>query len=89
MFDGYNLKTLNLPHLRYQIGLVSQEPILFDCSIRDNIGYGVEGQVTHEQIVNAAKLANIHEFILSLPLVRDVQIVSYLPEFAVDKPRGL
>lgn len=41
---------------------------MFDCSIRDNIVYGLD-TVTYEQIVKAAKLANIHDFILSLPQV--------------------
>jgi len=65
--DGYDLRTLNLSNARNNISLVSQEPILFDCSIWDNISYGLEGKLTHEQVVEAAKLANIHDFILGLP----------------------
>ena len=64
---------LNLQHLRYQIGLVSQEPVLFDCSIKDNISYGMEGDVDFEDIVEAAKVANIHQFVITLPLVKAVQ----------------
>lgn len=45
-----------------------QEPVLFDCSIEANIKYGLDG-VTHEQVVEAAKQANIHNFILGLPQV--------------------
>ncbi|CAA9997157.1 unnamed protein product, partial [Nesidiocoris tenuis] len=55
--------------LRSQIGLVTQEPILFDRSIRENIAYGspVPEFVTDDQIFSAAKTANIHEFIVNLP----------------------
>ncbi|XP_028942183.1 phosphatidylcholine translocator ABCB4-like [Antrostomus carolinensis] len=68
LFDGINAKTLNIQWLRAQIGIVSQEPILFDCTIAENIAYGDNSrQVSHEEIVNAAKEANIHSFIDSLP----------------------
>ncbi|KFQ16692.1 Multidrug resistance protein 1, partial [Merops nubicus] len=68
LFDGQNAKTLNLRWLRAQIGIVSQEPILFDCTIAENIAYGDNSrQVSHEEIVSAAKEANIHSFIESLP----------------------
>nr|XP_009918408.1 PREDICTED: multidrug resistance protein 3-like [Haliaeetus albicilla] len=68
LFDGKNAKTLNIQWLRAQIGIVSQEPMLFDCTIAENIAYGDNSrQVPHEEIVNAAKEANIHSFIESLP----------------------
>ncbi|KAM6088819.1 ATP-dependent translocase ABCB1 isoform 1-T3 [Chlamydotis macqueenii] len=68
LFDGKNAKTLNIQWLRAQIGIVSQEPILFDCTIAENIAYGDNSrQVSHEEIVSAAKEANIHSFIESLP----------------------
>ncbi|KAM6281047.1 ATP-dependent translocase ABCB1-like [Porphyrio hochstetteri] len=68
LFDGKNAKTLNIQWLRAQIGIVSQEPILFDCTIAENIAYGDNSrEVSHEEIVNAAKEANIHSFIDSLP----------------------
>ncbi|XP_064300752.1 ATP-dependent translocase ABCB1 isoform X2 [Phalacrocorax carbo] len=68
LFDGKNTKTLNIQWLRAQIGIVSQEPMLFDCTIAENIAYGDNSrQVSHEEIVNAAKEANIHSFIDSLP----------------------
>ncbi|XP_054670399.1 ATP-dependent translocase ABCB1-like [Grus americana] len=68
LFDGKNAKTLNIQWLRAQIGIVSQEPILFDCTVAENIAYGDNSrQVSHEEIVNAAKEANIHSFIDSLP----------------------
>ncbi|KAM4030758.1 ATP-dependent translocase ABCB1-like isoform 2-T3 [Anomaloglossus baeobatrachus] len=66
--DGKDTKKLNLKWLRSQMGIVSQEPMLFDCSIEENIQYGVlDRQVTHEEIVEAAKAANIHTFIDNLP----------------------
>ncbi|XP_074721034.1 ATP-dependent translocase ABCB1 isoform X1 [Strix uralensis] len=68
LFDGKNAKTLNIQWLRAQIGIVSQEPILFDCTVAENIAYGDNSrEVSHEEIVNAAKEANIHSFIDSLP----------------------
>uniref|UniRef100_A0A8C4VBV9 Phosphatidylcholine translocator ABCB4 n=1 Tax=Falco tinnunculus TaxID=100819 RepID=A0A8C4VBV9_FALTI len=68
LFDGKSAKQLNIQWLRAQIGIVSQEPILFDCTIAENIAYGDNSrQVSHEEIVNAAKEANIHSFIDSLP----------------------
>ncbi len=52
------------------MGLVSQEPILFDCTIAENIQYGDNSRVvTQEEIEEAAKKANIHNFILGLPEV--------------------
>ncbi|KAM3913524.1 ATP-dependent translocase ABCB1-like [Leptodactylus fuscus] len=66
--DGNDTKKLNLKWLRSQMGIVSQEPMLFDCSIEENIQYGdLDRQVTHEEIVEAAKAANIHTFIENLP----------------------
>uniref|UniRef100_A0AAR2KX54 ATP-binding cassette sub-family B member 5 n=1 Tax=Pygocentrus nattereri TaxID=42514 RepID=A0AAR2KX54_PYGNA len=66
--DGTDTRTLNLAWLRSQLGLVSQEPILFDCTIAENIQYGDNSRVvSQEEIVEAAKNANIHDFILGLP----------------------
>ncbi|KAK2531311.1 multidrug resistance protein 1 [Columba livia] len=68
LLDGKNSKTLNIQWLRAQIGIVSQEPMLFDCTIAENIAYGDNSrEVPHEEIVHAAKEANIHSFIESLP----------------------
>ncbi|KAM4908400.1 ATP-dependent translocase ABCB1 isoform 2-T2 [Sylvia borin] len=68
LFDGKNAKALNIQWLRAQIGIVSQEPILFDFTIAENIAYGDNSrQVSFEEIVTAAKEANIHSFIESLP----------------------
>jgi len=68
--DGENLRALNVQWLRRQIGLVSQEPVLFNTTIADNIRYGANyKEVTDEEIEMAAKSANIHNFITSLPQV--------------------
>ncbi|XP_019388295.1 PREDICTED: phosphatidylcholine translocator ABCB4-like [Crocodylus porosus] len=68
LLDGQSAKGLNIQWLRAQIGIVSQEPILFDCTIAENIAYGDNSrEVSHEEIVSAAKAANIHSFIDSLP----------------------
>ncbi|KAK6491454.1 ATP-dependent translocase ABCB1-like isoform X1 [Huso huso] len=68
MLDKRNMKELNIQWLRAQMGIVSQEPVLFDCSIAENIAYGDNSRkVTQEEIVAAAKAANIHSFIESLP----------------------
>uniref|UniRef100_A0A453A809 ABC transporter B family member 4 n=1 Tax=Aegilops tauschii subsp. strangulata TaxID=200361 RepID=A0A453A809_AEGTS len=65
--DGVEIKSLNINWFRNQIGLVSQEPILFDDTIRANIAYGKDGDVTEEELIAAAKISNAHEFISSLP----------------------
>lgn len=59
---------MNLHWLRSQLGLVSQEPLLFDLTIAENIAYGLEN-IPMEDIIDAAKKANIHEFIDQLPQV--------------------
>ncbi|CAN2389827.1 Multidrug resistance protein, partial [Pristimantis euphronides] len=66
--DGIDVKSLHLKWLRSQFGIVSQEPILFDCSIKENIQYGDNNRsVPLEEVIEAAKEANIHTFIISLP----------------------
>ena len=61
---------MDLFWLRSQIGIVSQEPILFDTSIAENIAYGDNARVvSKEEIIEAAKKANIHDFIIKLPNV--------------------
>ena len=70
LLDGQEAKKLNVQWLRAQLGIVSQEPILFDCSIAENIAYGDNSRVVpHDEIVWAAKEANIHPFIETLPQV--------------------
>ncbi|NXJ75962.1 MDR1 protein, partial [Trogon melanurus] len=66
--DGFDIRSLNSQWLRSRLGLVSQEPILFDCSIAENIAYGDNSRVvSQEEIEEAAKAANIHTFIEKLP----------------------
>jgi len=66
---------LNLHWLRSRLGLVSQEPILFDLTIAENIAYGLEN-VPMDEIISAATKASIHEFIQQLPQVKQYQITS-------------
>lgn len=61
--DGLNLKDISLKSLRSKLGIVSQESILFNDTIANNIAFGVHS-ASQEQIVQAAKVANSHEFIL-------------------------
>lgn len=68
LIDGINLKEFQLKWIRGKIGLVSQEPVLFASSIRENIAYGKEG-ATVEEIRAAAELANAAKFIDKLPQV--------------------
>ena len=68
LIDGINLKEFQLKWIRHKIGLVSQEPVLFSCSIRENIAYGKSG-ATYQEIRAAAELANAAIFIDKLPQV--------------------
>ncbi|XP_047308241.1 ABC transporter B family member 4-like [Impatiens glandulifera] len=73
LIDGINLKEFQLKWIRQRIGLVSQEPILFTSSIRDNIAYGKEN-ATVEEIKAAAELANAAKFIDKLPQGLDTMV---------------
>ncbi|KAH8481522.1 hypothetical protein H0E87_029116 [Populus deltoides] len=64
--DGIDIKSLRLKWLRSQIGLVSQEPVLFATSIKENILFGKE-EASMEEVIGAAKAANAHNFIHKLP----------------------
>ena len=64
--DGQDIRSLTLKSLRSQIGVVQQDVYLFSASIRDNIAYG-KPDATEEEIIEAAKCANIHDFIMELP----------------------
>ncbi|CAH8570333.1 unnamed protein product [Schistosoma bovis] len=67
-FDDINIRDIAPSWVRKQIGLVSQEPTLFDLTIRENIAYGDNSrEVTMEEIIEAARAANIHDFITTLP----------------------
>uniref|UniRef100_A0A8C7N2L8 ATP-binding cassette, sub-family B (MDR/TAP), member 11a n=1 Tax=Oncorhynchus kisutch TaxID=8019 RepID=A0A8C7N2L8_ONCKI len=68
LIDGRPSHTVNVPFLRAQIGIVSQEPVLFDCSIAENIQYGDNTRrMSMEEIVDAAKKAYLHDFVMTLP----------------------
>ena len=83
MIDDVDVKEINLNFLRRQLGLVSQEPVLFDCSIAENIAYGDNSRlVTQEEVEEAARKANIHNFIDGLPLVRNITYVCTEPSFS-------
>nr|KAG5689387.1 hypothetical protein BaRGS_017671 [Batillaria attramentaria] len=71
--DGHDVRDLNLKWLRDQIGVVSQEPVLFAATIAENIRYGRDG-VTQSEIETAAKEANAHDFVVQLPQGYDTLI---------------
>lgn len=64
--DGCDVRDMDLQLLRNQVGLVSQEPVLFSCSVRDNICYG-NPEASQQQVEDAAHAANAHSFIDKLP----------------------
>ncbi len=66
LIDGINVKDLDIHDLRQLIGNVNQEAILFNDTFFNNIAFGVEG-ATMEQVIEAAKIANAHDFIMSQP----------------------
>jgi ATP-binding cassette subfamily B protein len=65
--DGAELRDYPIAALRRQIGIVEQEPFLFSRTIRENIAYGVDRQVTDAEIEAAAKAAALHDIILTFP----------------------
>lgn len=73
LIDGINIKQFQLRWLREKIGLVSQEPVLFGSTIKDNITYG-KNNATIEEIKAAIELANASKFINMLPQV-DLQLI--------------
>ena len=84
MLGGANVKDLNVQHLRSQIGIVSQEPVLFDRSLAENIAYGDnERVVSMDEIISAARAANIHDFIASLPQVCHTSVQDTCPDLLI------
>ncbi|MBK8021460.1 MAG: ABC transporter ATP-binding protein [Chloroflexi bacterium] len=65
--DGVDIKTISREFLRANIGIVEQEPFLFSRSIRDNIAYGVDHEVTDDDVFAAARAADIHHVTQSFP----------------------
>jgi ABC-type multidrug transport system fused ATPase/permease subunit len=73
LIDGHNIKDLKIEDLRKHIGVVTQESILFNDTVANNISFGLKDK-TKEQIIEAAKIANAHEFITQLPNGYDTNI---------------
>ena len=73
LLDGVDIRDIKIPSLRRSIGMVSQNVFLFDGTIRDNIAYGTP-DATDEAIVEAAKKANIHDFVLTLDKGYDTEV---------------
>ncbi|KAI3817248.1 hypothetical protein L1987_11037 [Smallanthus sonchifolius] len=67
LINGVPLVDISHEHLHKRISIVSQEPILFNCSIEENIAYGLNGKASEEEIEKAAKMANAHDFISKFP----------------------
>ncbi|XP_010273385.1 PREDICTED: ABC transporter B family member 9 [Nelumbo nucifera] len=74
LLDGIETQKFKLSWLRQQMGLVSQEPILFNETIRNNIAYGKQGGTSEDEIIAAAKAANAHNFIAGLPEGYDTSV---------------
>lgn len=74
LLDRVGVQKFKVSWLRQQMGLVSQEPILFNETIRANIAYGKKGDVSEEEIVAAAKSSNAHNFISALPQGYDTPV---------------
>jgi ABC-type multidrug transport system fused ATPase/permease subunit len=64
--DDIDIRSMTLESLRRNVGVILQEPFLFSATVRDNIIYG-KPDATHEEVIEAAKAAQIHDFIMSLP----------------------
>ncbi len=73
LFDGIDLRSLSHTSLRNHIALVEQDPVLFKMSIFQNIAYGLP-EATQAQVEAAAKVANIHDFIMALPRQYDTEV---------------
>lgn len=73
LIDGSDIRDYSVKSLRRQIGVVTQETVLFKGTVKNNIAYGA-GHVTQEQIEQAAKKARAHEFIMNLPRGYDTEI---------------
>uniref|UniRef100_A0A3Q3EZW1 Bile salt export pump n=1 Tax=Labrus bergylta TaxID=56723 RepID=A0A3Q3EZW1_9LABR len=75
LIDGHDSTRVNVPFLRSKIGIVSQEPILFDCSIAENIKYGDNmREIGMNEVMSAAKKAQLHDFVMSLPEKYDTNV---------------
>jgi len=66
LFDNLNIKQTSLKNLRNMLGMVSQEPVLFNDTVFNNIAFGLQG-ISEQQVMEAAKIANAHDFIVAMP----------------------
>ena len=74
-YDGININKIKKPDLRRSLGIVLQDTNLFTGTIKENIKYGKEN-ATDDEVINAAKLANAHDFIMRLPKGYDTMLTS-------------
>jgi len=71
--DGIDIREIKMSSLRKHIGIVLQETVLFSGTVKENIAYA-DGSIPDEEIINAAKIANAHDFIMELPAGYDTYI---------------
>lgn len=76
LIDGNDVRQISLRHLRSQISMVTQDTMLFDATVEENIAYGVK-RVSREDVIEAAKAADAHEFIELLPEGYDTVVGSF------------
>lgn len=88
LIDGHDIRKLDLHQLRKQFGIVLQESLLFSLSIRENIRYS-RPSATDEEIENAAKAAEIHDFIMSQPDGYDTLVGDYGIELSVGQKQRI
>ncbi|KAM3585020.1 uncharacterized protein V6R79_005132 [Siganus canaliculatus] len=75
LIDGHDSTHVNVSFLRSKIGIVSQEPVLFDCSIAENIRYGDNlREISMDEVISAAKKAQLHDFVMALPEKYDTNV---------------
>ena len=88
LIDGHDIKKLDLHQFRRQFGIVLQESLLFSTSIKENIRYG-KPLASDEEIINAAKAAEIHEFIMTLPDGYDTLVGDFGVELSVGQKQRI